>query len=112
MSNSNNKQPLDLTDSLPVDTGGLNMEDRVGQVNALKAEELQNQMEQDYDDFDPSIADMPSIRSEQACISLIKHPAPGKGLGIPKIKKPVAPRIPSQNDSLDIPASSGTCQVL
>ncbi|GKD57035.1 hypothetical protein Tco_1290422 [Tanacetum coccineum] len=107
MSNSNNKQPLDLTDSLPVDTGGLNMEDRVGQ-----AEEPQNQMEQDYDDFDPSIADKPIIISEQACICLRKHPAPGKGLGIPKIKKPVAPRIPSQNDSLDIPASSGTCQVM
>ncbi|GJS00202.1 hypothetical protein Tco_0316710 [Tanacetum coccineum] len=99
MSNNNNKQPLDLTDSLPVDTGGLNTEDRVGQVNALKAEELQNQMEQDIHDVE--------------CINLRKHPAPGKGLGIPKIKKPVAPRIPSQNDSLDIPASSsGTCQVM
>ncbi|GJT23322.1 hypothetical protein Tco_0893259 [Tanacetum coccineum] len=28
--------------------------------------------------------------------SLRKHPAPGKGLGIPKIKKPVATGIPSQ----------------
>ncbi|GJT23321.1 hypothetical protein Tco_0893258 [Tanacetum coccineum] len=95
MSNNNNKQPLDLTDSLPVDTGGLNTEDRVGQVNALKAEELQNQ------------------KTWHNLSCLRKHPALGKGLGIPKIKKPVAPRIPSQNDSLDIPASSsGTCQVM
>ncbi|GKA62118.1 hypothetical protein Tco_0761637 [Tanacetum coccineum] len=110
MSNNNNKQPLDLTDSLPVDTGGLNTEDRVGQVNALKAEELQNQ-------------------KTWIGHSLTKHLARGNELGIPKIKKPVAPRIPSQsveaassitdvklrkkNDSsLDIPASSGTCQVL
>ncbi|GKE00557.1 hypothetical protein Tco_1388540 [Tanacetum coccineum] len=84
-SSNNNKQPRDLTKLSPVVTG-----DWIGE--SLGA----------------------------------KHPAPGNKLGIPKIKKPVAPRIPSQsaeasnpdvkpekeNDSLDIPASSGKCQVL
>ncbi|GJU74707.1 hypothetical protein Tco_1266112 [Tanacetum coccineum] len=92
MSNSNNKEPLDLTESLPVATGGLTTEDRVEQVNARQ------------------------YRGSEQESSGAKHPARGKGLGIPKIKKPVAPKISSQpeekNDSLDIPASSGKCQVL
>ncbi|GKB31637.1 hypothetical protein Tco_0871038 [Tanacetum coccineum] len=93
MSNSNNKQPVDLTESLPVATGGLTMEDRVGQVNARQ------------------------YRGYEQESSGAKHPATGNKLGIPKIKKPAAPEISSQpgkkNDSsLDIPASSGICQVL
>ncbi|GKB81894.1 hypothetical protein Tco_0948789, partial [Tanacetum coccineum] len=55
------------------------------------AEELQNQMEQDYDDFDSTtVYRVHSFSSER------KHIAPGKGLGIPKIKEPVTPGIPSQ----------------
>ncbi|GJY52853.1 hypothetical protein Tco_0444517 [Tanacetum coccineum] len=117
MSNSsnNNEQALDLTASLPVATGDLAMEDRVGQVNAPKAEELENQMEQDYDDGSTTVYRVHTFSAER------KHIAPGKGLGIPKIKEPVTPGIPSQPieasaitdvkpekkiDSFDIPASS------
>ncbi|GKA18256.1 hypothetical protein Tco_0698093 [Tanacetum coccineum] len=79
-------------------------------------------------DYETTSDILPSVTT-LSFLSGAKHLARGNELGIPKIKKPVAPRIPSQsveaasaitdvklrkkNDSsLDIPASSGTCQVL
>ncbi|GJW49801.1 hypothetical protein Tco_0091152 [Tanacetum coccineum] len=68
--NNNKKQPLDLTKSLPVATGGLTMEDNVRPRSYRRT---------------------PPPRG-----SFTREPAPHKKLGIPKIKKSVATGIPSQ----------------